>query len=684
MSIRSSILLKISVFSIFTVSNFSQTTSPSPSGVESNYSIRSSIEIGYRWRDVNGNENKYRSDLNYDNGLRVWDSSFFIEKKKDTGGIFDEALVSTSGWGADPSGMFRLNVQRTGAYRFDASVRRVEYFNDLFNFVNFLHEPSSQHNADVTHNFGDFDTVIFPESEKLRIRAGYSYNRSSGVAGYNHRAYSDEFGVDSEVDAGSDDFRFGVEGRLLGFNMGLNYGHRDFRDRTKYFLPSPSQGNTPTNNARLDTFNRIYPVDGDTDYVNYYLQRTFANRIDLTARIIYSFSDSKSTIDETFSGRNNTNQQTSDIFQMTGESTRSQTRGDVGTTWRATDRLRISNTFTFDDFDIVGNNTTLAIPTIRSATGVFISSIPDNDVNHRSTAYRRYSNLIEGDYQFGPSFSVHAGYRYTHREVDEVKIDSDIDNPVTNLYDPKSSENSTNTLIAGFRAKPTSNWSIYGDLEYGAADNFFTRLGNNDVTNYRIRSIAHFDKFTFNLSAFSKQNDIPAESIVDPTHEYITEVRSRNFSASVDWEPTPQLLFSGGYTYQYLTSIADILVPLGVPGQTYTPGVSEFYVRDGYYFIDGHLNFKRISFYGSYRFDDDNGQGSRLTPPANSANIITSYPMQMHSPEFRVAVKLTRNIDWNFGYQYFKYEDVFTPVQNYNAHLPYTSVRFYFGRSADR
>ena len=77
--------------------------------------------------------------------------------------------------------------------------------------------------------------------------------------------------------------------------------------------------------------------------------------------------------------------------------------------------------------------------------------------------------------------------------------------------------------------------------------------------------------------------------------------------------------------------------------------------------------------------NDDNGQGDRPIPPFTSPNIIRSYPMQMHSPEFRVAIKLTRNIDWNFGYQYFKYEDVFTPAQNYNAHLPYTSLRIHWG-----
>ena len=203
---RSSILLTAAIFLVSVSGAIAQTPTPSPSG-ESNYTVRSSIEVGYRWRDVNGNENKYRSDLNYRDGFRVFDSSFSIEKNRDTGGIFDEALIMTSGWGGDPTGMFRASIEKTGAYRFDANVRRVRHFNDVFNFVNFIPEPSSQRNANYTHNFGDFDAVIFPESEKLRIRLGYSYNRSSGLQGYGHRAYSDEFGIEYELDAGSDDFR---------------------------------------------------------------------------------------------------------------------------------------------------------------------------------------------------------------------------------------------------------------------------------------------------------------------------------------------------------------------------------------------------------------------------------------------------------------------------------------------
>jgi len=64
--------------------------------------------------DVNGNDNKYRSDLNYKPGFRVFDSTFLINNKEGHSNFFDSALVTASGWGGDPSGVFRANIERTG------------------------------------------------------------------------------------------------------------------------------------------------------------------------------------------------------------------------------------------------------------------------------------------------------------------------------------------------------------------------------------------------------------------------------------------------------------------------------------------------------------------------------------------------------------------------------------------
>jgi hypothetical protein len=54
-----------------------------------------------------------------------------------------------------------------------------------------------------------------------------------------------------------------------------------------------------------------------------------------------------------------------------------------------------------------------------------------------------------------------------------------------------------------------------------------------------------------------------------------------------------------------------------------------------------------------------------------------------------LAIRLNRHLDWNLGYQYYAYNEsniinnfpASPRAQNYHAHLPYMSLRFYFGRT---
>ena len=95
------------------------------------YNVVSSLELGVRGLSVSGSDNKYRSDLNYRPGVRLFDSSFFLRSKEGTSGPFDELLVNSSGWGGDPHGYTRVSIEKSGTYRFDANVRRARYFNAL-------------------------------------------------------------------------------------------------------------------------------------------------------------------------------------------------------------------------------------------------------------------------------------------------------------------------------------------------------------------------------------------------------------------------------------------------------------------------------------------------------------------------------------------------------------------------
>ena len=139
-----------------------------------------------------------------------------------------------------------------------------------------------------------------------------------------------------------------------------------------------------------------------------------------------------------------------------------------------------------------------------------------------------------------------------------------------------------------------------------------------------------------------------------------------------------QLQFSSGYTYMHYTSDTPIIVPVSGVSRL---GFSEYFMRDHYGYFDVSAKpIKRMSLYASYRISRDKGQEGRFS--TRPEIIYGGYPMQFQSPEFRVAFRITRNVDWNIGYQYYNYRDSEVPLQNYRAHLPYTSLKIYFGGGA--
>ena len=719
-------LLLIALFAMAVLS-FGQTPP-----AEANTTVTSSVEFGYRGEEVNGNHEKYRSDLNYRAGLRIFDSSFLVESKDN---FFNSALITASGWGGDPQGSFGLKMNKTGLYKFDSKIRKVTYFNNLATHTYNWSQPNtgSEHRANTDFNFGDFDLTLRPESRTFRVNMGMSYSNVTGPGAYTMRwpsftSYTgastrgDEFQLNTQIKNKSADYRIGVEGQLAGFDLGLNYGHRNYTDRSTFFINSTNIGNGPdASTAIANAYNRGYNTKGSSDYYNLFLHRNVGQRFEFTGRLIYSLN--KSNVGEVDNGSGIGNGSVTattstpgnfidlDSMNVTGSAKKPQTRGDLGATYRITDNIRISDTFNFDQFNISGGNRFMETMTSRTNAGVARPIEYADNVAARATSYRRIANTIEGDFQINHSFAFHVGYRYTKRDVGIGALDR---NNVTNVATFGESEeyaNTTHTFLAGFKFKPMKNWSIFMDVDRGTADNVFTRLANADVFNFRARSITSLKNFKFNLSYMMRDNDSPGTSepilsgatVLFPATETVAKSKNYVFSGSVEWTPESRFTLSTGYTYNHVDSNVDVLVPVGTPVVTPTTwflGSSKYFSRDSYFYFDMNVRpFKRMTLYASYRIDHDGGQGNLVDP--RPQDIYTSYPMQFQTPEVRMAIRLTRNIDWNLGYQFYDYNEhpIYNPYafivvanrpnvnahidpQNYTAHLPYISVRIYFGRDA--
>ena len=655
----------------------SSTTSSNKPVTLGGYDLTTSVEVGVRGVSVNGNDNKYRSDFNYRPGFRFFDSSFMLENKEKKSRFIDSLLVTTSGWNADPSGFTRISMEKAGMYKFDSNIRQVVYFNNLNNHAR------NGHTADTRHNFGDFDLTVYPFGDKLRFRFGGGYNKTDGSGTITSRAYSDEFPVTSSVDSGATDLRAGADAEVLGFNLSLSYGFRRFRDNTNYSTMGNFGYNT-TNTTVIANFNRSYPIRGTTQYALFNIQRTFANKLDFTGRVIYSLTERNFEFLEIIQGRDNSNNIVDlDRFNIAGDSRRPQTRADLGLTYRITDNFRISNTFTFDRFNISGGTAFAEALFSRTSSGGPRNPVYTNTNYHRVTGYERFADTIEADFQVRDWLGFNVGYRYTKRKIDILGFNQTLPpatTPTRTLIEEEE-DNQTNTFIGGFKLKPLKNWTIFADVERGDADNAFTRLANYKFTNFRVRSRWHFNNFTINVAGISKDNENPSTSTApqgNVTGDFIANVKSRLFSAYVDWSPDARFSVSGGYNFQRVTSETDIVINTG----TLVRGISRYYSRDHYAFFDVSAQpFRRLSIFAGYNHNEDLGQGDRT---GALPLLISSYPFRLFTAETRIAYRITRNIEWNVGYKYIGYTEAIQPLsvggpQDYHANLPYTSLRIYFG-----
>jgi hypothetical protein len=377
-------------------------------------------------------------------------------------------------------------------------------------------------------------------------------------------------------------------------------------------------------------------------------------------------------------------------YNIPGSVNRPNWLGDIGVTFLATDKFRVSNTFRVETFQINGIDVFNDTFSVQRGAVIDTRSFSNLGVS-TSTLYRKYEDTLEGDYQFNPRYAVHFGYRYGSRRIEEVLSGFALNTnaPVALVPEDVVEQNHTHAFFGGFKARPVKNWTIYFDAEHGTADNVFTRIGNYNYTNIRAKSrYSPNRKINFNLTVITKDNANPSEIAGVSLTDFGVNVKSRTFTSSVDWLVSPKLSFSTGYNYNWLNSDAVVDYFYQVPPAAsvrHPLGHSLYFVRNNFFFLDMTTRIgPRVTLFASYRINRDNGQGSRLADPTGSpGTLINSYPMSYQSPEGRLAIRINRYLDWNLGYQYYNYNEsvlVGPRPQNYHAHLPYTSLRIYFGR----
>lgn len=650
------------------------------------YTVVSGIELGLRAVAVDGSRDKYGSDLNYGAGFRLFDSSFLVRAGDGDGPFFDTLVVNSSGFNADPHGSFRANVENGRWYRLDFNYRRNRYDNRLRNLA------LGEHFSNTAHNFGDFDLRVLPTNRRVRFNLGYSFDRNRGAGGSTYDYARDEFAVENRLRTRADEYRGGAEGRAGPLDLGFLVGTRRYRDDTTYFIEGVNPG-TAARPSVLSTFEREQPTRGRAWFTRLSAHANAAEAVDLIARYTYSKARTRFSTSEVLTGRDASNNVIErDASQFGGATERPSHLFEFGLTWQPTKRLRVSDTYRYNKFTNEGDHVYSDVLFLRRATGAPVLPFPTVTTVpvERMLEYRRAHNQLKLDYQAGPRFGFHLGHRISDRRIV-------IDGTGRLLPAPASAaatfeeqtDTQNNSFFGGFKARPVKPWTLYFDFERGEADNTLTRVDNLDQISFRVRSrVTPRRNLGISLVFSSRDNSDPGVGVRDQTlfgnldsTPFSVNIDSRVFSTTLDWTPGARYSFNAGYTYTHLESDAEILY---FRANVRLAGRSLSFVRDQFFFFNASARLlPRLSAYAGYRVHSDRGQGDRLTDDLGGT-FIRSLPYRLQSPEARLIFRVNRRLDWNVGYQYFEYKERFSDAQNYRAHLPYTSLRFYFGGGEQR
>jgi hypothetical protein len=621
------------------------------------YNITNSFEAGYRWRTVDGNLGKYRSDVNFGNGIRLLSSSFTMNSKDGHGHYFDELLLNTLGLGNDPYEFANFRVQKNKVYRYDLLWRENDYFNPALTISN------GEHLINTSRRFYDQSLTLLPQS-KLRFFLGYGRNSQSGPALTTLQFpdnRGDEFPLFSNIRRVQDEYRLGGEFDVAGVKLTVLRGWEHFKDDTTDSDNQLLPGNNPADAVTLTSLQRSQPYHGSTDSWRVYLISDRSKLYSLNGRFTYAGGRRNFIFDENVLG---TDRFGSNRLRQTfifGNARRPVLAANFTASVFPTSRLTITNQTAIHSTRMDGDSTYSEINN---------TTLQTTFVNFQYLGIRTISNTTDVQYQLNTWASLYGGYQFSNRRIRSIQqtVFAGVPDSLTG-----SQENTVHAGLFGLRLRPLKPLTIRLDAEVGHADRPFFPISDknyqalNGRVQYKLKSL---------LLSGAVRTNYNTNSVTFSAHSS----RSRSYSADASWAPREWLSFDAGYNKIHLNTSSGIAYFL----QGNLVSGTSIYISN-IHAVNLGVRFsvtKRADLFVGYNRVQDLGDGrSMQVPPLVSADPFYSaqtFPLSFESPLARLSLKLTPKLRWNAGYQFYRYHEKFSGRQNYRAHTGYTSVTWAF------
>lgn len=616
------------------------------------YNFTNSFETGYRWRDVSGNLGKYRSDVNFGNGIRLLGSSLSINSKEGHGKYFDELLLNTQGLGNDPYQFSSFRVQKNRLYRYDLLWRENAYYNPA------LPIASGQHLLDTNRRLQDHQIVLLPQSA-FRLFAGYSRNSQTGpglsTVNLFDQQRGDEFPLFTSVRRLQDEYRLGAELQLAGVRLSLQRGWEFFRDDTRHTAGTEA-GNSVGDRTALTSFRRDEPYHGSTDNWRIHLSTADSRRIHVGGRFTYAGTRRNFIFDELSTGTDRLGAARNRQVFVFGEGRRPVLATDLTITLNPTESLTVVNHTAFHHTRMDGDGT---FNELNNGTGF------GELIHFQFLGIRTVSTTTDVNYRISPMVGLFGGYQFSTRRIRSIE-QLNFGDPVPDRLEAEQ-ESRLHAGRFGVRFRPVKALTLIADGEIGRTDRpvFPTSEKNYHVLGGRIRYKAR----SVSLGGLARTNyNFNSASL------YAHSSKGRTYSGDFSWTPQAWLGFDASYSKLHLDTLSGIAYFFN---NAFVRNDRSRYISNIH---SGAIHARvsagrRVELLGGYVRTQDSGSDEQPVPGTIGFQV---YPLTFHSPMARISVLLTSRLRWNAGYQRYGYEEDALRTQNYRANTGFTSLSWSF------
>jgi len=456
------------------------------------------LVIGYRNVDVSGQDNKYREDINLDEGPRLADLDFSLTPDGTLRDFVDRIQLNVNDLGGQPFENIRLAVEKFGRFDFDYNRTESQYF---YNDQLFPEELVSERNGRA----GDFHTFNFRRvrdraSLKLdltpRAKLSFGFDRYSkiGQSTTTLDLQRDEVELDRPLNENQYQYNGGFQYAWDKVTVVLDERYTKYDNAYEIFSPGQQVGssvldyfflNQPYNFKSWDHTVRIVatPVDRFTIRASGTVQNLDMDLSSSERAGGVGFTGSPYTTDATGNGAISRD---TDLY-------------DLDLTYVLTDQWALVGSYYYRNLDQTGD--------------LIIDGTPNRGHWEITT------DGIEAGVQWsGPNhFTVTVGGRTESRDVKRTVVEEGA---------PEETETPPSTNNDGFYGtigwKPVKGLDLTLDYEDSSIDDPFTRISATDRTRTRFTGRYRLDNGFWFSGTYQKSEYKNSKSSWDGNHEYYT------------------------------------------------------------------------------------------------------------------------------------------------------------------